>query len=165
MSKQVKTAYRYRFYPSEELKIYLAQNFGCCRFVYNKILEYSETNYLTKFIDQNPKNKDPKNINPHYKNITSNDRVKYVKTLKDTKVINEETNQEELKYPWLHQAISISLQQSARHLNETYDRFFKKTSAKPTWKKKINRNSFTITELFKAWSSAKFWRANRKHSF
>ena len=145
MSKQVKTAYRYRFYPSEELKIYLAQNFGCCRFVYNKILEYSETNYLTKFIDQNPKNKDPKNINPHYKNITSNDRVKYVKTLKDTKIINDETNKEELKYPWLHQAISISLQQSARHLNDAYDRFFKKTSAKPTWKKKINRNSLTIT--------------------
>lgn len=92
MSKQVKTAYRYRFYPSSELKVYLAQNFGCCRFVYNKLLEYSETNYLTKFIDQTPKNKDPKNINPHYKNITSNDRVKYVKTLKDTVVIIEDLN-------------------------------------------------------------------------
>ena len=32
-------AYKYRIYPNEEQKIFLAKTFGCVRFVYNKMLE------------------------------------------------------------------------------------------------------------------------------
>lgn len=31
-------AYKYRLYPSEDQKIFFAKNFGCCRFIYNKML-------------------------------------------------------------------------------------------------------------------------------
>ncbi|RHC71009.1 hypothetical protein DW831_20270 [Bacteroides uniformis] len=28
-------AYKYRIYPTEDQKVFLAKTFGCCRFVYN----------------------------------------------------------------------------------------------------------------------------------
>ncbi|MCQ2501909.1 MAG: transposase [Lachnospiraceae bacterium] len=31
-------AYRYRLYPSDEQKVFFAKSFGCCRFIYNKML-------------------------------------------------------------------------------------------------------------------------------
>jgi len=31
-------AYKYRLYPNNEQKIYLAKTFGCTRFVYNRML-------------------------------------------------------------------------------------------------------------------------------
>ena len=31
-------AYKFRIYPNEEQKVYLAKTFGCTRFVYNKML-------------------------------------------------------------------------------------------------------------------------------
>ena len=41
-------AYRFRIYPTEEQKILLGKTFGCCRFLYNqmlndKIREYEKT--------------------------------------------------------------------------------------------------------------------------
>lgn len=46
-------AYRFRIYPTEEQKILLGKTFGCCRFLYNqmlndKILEYKKTKKLLK---------------------------------------------------------------------------------------------------------------------
>ena len=38
-------ARRYRFYPTSEQKIYLAQTFGCVRLVYNKALEARQDTY------------------------------------------------------------------------------------------------------------------------
>ncbi len=46
----------------------------------------------------------------------------------------------------IHEVSSIALQQSARHLNDAYSRFFKGLASKPTFKSKhLNHNSFTIT--------------------
>jgi putative transposase len=44
VSKQ-KRAYKYRFYPTDEQRIVLAQTFGCCRFVYNWGLHTRSTAY------------------------------------------------------------------------------------------------------------------------
>ena len=46
-------AYRFRIYPTEEQKILLGKTFGCCRFLYNqmlndKIREYKKTKKLLK---------------------------------------------------------------------------------------------------------------------
>ena len=46
-------AYRYRIYPTEEQKILLGKTFGCCRFLYNqmlndKIQEYKKTKKMLK---------------------------------------------------------------------------------------------------------------------
>jgi putative transposase len=42
----VKRAYKYRFYPTAEQQIILAQTFGCCRFVYNWGLITRKTAYF-----------------------------------------------------------------------------------------------------------------------
>ena len=46
-------AYRFRIYPTEEQKILLGKTFGCCRFLYNqmlddKIREYEKIKKLIK---------------------------------------------------------------------------------------------------------------------
>jgi putative transposase len=37
-------AYKYRIYPTEEQKVLLAKTFGCCRFVWNKLVENFNNN-------------------------------------------------------------------------------------------------------------------------
>ncbi len=125
--KIIKRAYKFRFYPQNDLKVILAKTFGCSRFVFNKALELSEKNYTTKFTD-----KDKQILNPEYKPLSNTDRINYIVQLKQSN-------------PWLKEVTSIALQQSIRHLNTAYDRFFKGKSGKPQFKKKLNRNSFTIT--------------------
>jgi len=39
MARQVKRAYRYRSYPTDEQAAELPRTFGCVRYVYNKALE------------------------------------------------------------------------------------------------------------------------------
>jgi putative transposase len=129
MNKIIKRAYKFRFYPQKDLIILLAKTFGCSRFVYNQILQYSEDHYLTKFLD-----KELTVINPDYKSLSSIDRVNYIKNLKNNP-----------EYSWLKEVSSVALQQSVMHLNSAYDRFFKGLGRKPQFKKKENRNSFTIT--------------------
>ena len=46
-------AYRFRIYPTEQQKILLGKTFGCCRFLYNqmlndKIQEYEKTKKMLK---------------------------------------------------------------------------------------------------------------------
>ena len=46
-------AYKYRIYPNSEQRIQIAKTFGCCRFLYNqmlndKIREYKKTKKLLK---------------------------------------------------------------------------------------------------------------------
>ena len=46
-------AYRFRIYPTEEQKMFLGKTFGCCRFLYNqmlddKIREYEKTKKMIK---------------------------------------------------------------------------------------------------------------------
>jgi putative transposase len=129
MSKIIKRAYKFRFYPQKDLIILLAKTFGCSRFVYNQTLKYSEEHYKNKFLDNHKLV-----VNPNYKPLSSTDRINYIKTLK--------SNHE---YSWLKEVSSIALQQSVMHLNTAYDRFFKGIGGFPQYKKKLNRNSFTIT--------------------
>lgn len=138
MKNQINKAYKFRFYPQDDLKVLLAKTFGCVRFVYNQTLDFSEKHYSNKTTLED------KGLT--YKPLTSTDRVNYVKQLKDlTEKDIDKPNSGQLKYPWLSEVSSIALQQSARHLNEAYYRFFKGLTGKPTFKKKLNTNSFTIT--------------------
>ena len=141
MSKNIKRAYKYRFYPQQDLVEILAKTFGCVRFIYNKTLDYSQQHYLNKYINNDSENNNQKKdktkekkLNPEYKFLSGTDRINYAKTLNDN-----------IEYAWLNEVSSIALQQSIRNLNTAYDRFFKKTSKYPQFKKKLNRNSFTIT--------------------
>jgi putative transposase len=129
MNQIIKRAYKFRFYPQKDLIILLAKTFGCSRFVYNQTLKFSEEHYKNKFLDN-----DKKIVNVKYKALTSTDRVNYIKTLKENP-----------EYSWLKEVSSIALQQSVMHLNTAYERFFKGLGGFPQYKKKINKNSFTIT--------------------
>ena len=41
-------AYKFRLYPTNEQQIILSKTFGCCRFIYNKMLE-DKINYYKEF--------------------------------------------------------------------------------------------------------------------
>lgn len=43
-------AYKYRLYPSDEQKVFFAKNFGCCRFIYNRMLADKIAAYKEKGI-------------------------------------------------------------------------------------------------------------------
>ena len=139
MSNLINKAYKFRFYPQNDLKVILAKTFGCSRFVYNQTLAFSESHYSNKESIQDQ--------GLIYKNLTEKDRVNFVKSLKDSIELDPlNPNFNQLKYPWLFDVSSIALQQSAKHLNTAYSKFFKGQSGKPNFKSKhINHNSFTIT--------------------
>ena len=87
-------AYKFRIYPSNEQKRKIAQNFGCCRFVFNHFLAYQKENY-----------------EKGGKYISYNTLAKELPILKK-------------QYPFLKEVDSISLQQETRHLDMAFQRFF-----------------------------------------
>ena len=88
--------YKYRIYPNTEQKEFLAKQLGCCRFVYNYLLERSENEY-----------KESKKSFNYY------DSKKQLPLLKK-------------EYPWLKDVNSQSLQASVTNLKKAYDVFFEK---------------------------------------
>ncbi|NCQ52113.1 helix-turn-helix domain-containing protein [archaeon] len=54
MSNLINKAYKFRFYPQNDLKEILAKTFGCARFVYNQTLAFSEQHYSQKPILESP---------------------------------------------------------------------------------------------------------------
>lgn len=106
MSQIVERAYRYRFYPNEEQKEQLVKTFGCCRFTYNYFLDLRTTAWK----------EEKKSLN--YCDCSSR-----LKELKEEK-------------PWLKEVSSVCLQQSLRHLDRAFDRFFKKEARYPRFKKR-----------------------------
>lgn len=106
--------YEYRIYPNKKQQELLAKTFGCTRYIYNWGLH--------KCIEEYQQNK---------KCINSFTLCKYLPELKK-------------EFPWLKEVDSTALQQSLRHLDIAFTRFFKKQGEFPKYKsKKTHRNSFT----------------------
>lgn len=114
-------AFKYRIYPTEEQKIFLAQHFGCARFVYNYFLNNRDIEY-----------KKNKTISSYYR-----DRELLI-NLKNDK-----------NYTWLKNVNSQTLQDSVKYLDNAYNRFYKKKSKFPKFHKKSNKQSITISQNFK----------------
>lgn len=115
-----------RIYPNKEQRMFLKNNFGCCRFVYNKMIEERSQIYQ---------------LYKHEKEKLYN--YKYI-TEKQYKEVN----------PFLKRADSISLQQTRKHLQTAYKNFFdnvkerksKKTKryvGSPRFKSKYDKQSYT----------------------
>ncbi len=99
----------------------LSQHFGCSRFIYNYFLDLRNKNYLeTK---------------------TSLTFAKCSSALTQLKKDNS--------YIWLNDVSAQSLQSSLRHLDSAYNSFFQKKSKFPKFKKKANKQSFTVPQAFK----------------
>jgi putative transposase len=113
VSKKTKRAYKFRFYPTDEQRIILAQTFGCVRFVYNWGLHIRKTAYFQ-----------------HGESLYYNDLAAMLPDLKK-------------RSPWLSEVSSVPLQQSLRHLERAFVNFFEGRADYPTFKKKQQDQSAT----------------------
>jgi len=113
-------ARKHRIYPTLEQRIFLAQQFGAVRFVFNRFLHIRKTAYET----------DKTSLNYY-------DNAKALTVLKQ---------QEE--FSWLKQINSQSLQASVKNLDTAYRNFFKKQNKYPRFKSRSNRQSVKIPQNF-----------------
>ena len=107
-----------RIYPNREQRELLDRHFGACRFVYNAALELKQTLWKE-----------------HRAKISWQDLVKQLTDAKQ-----EQT--------WLYGVKNEALQQSIRHLDSAYKRFFK-GGGYPRFKSRRSRQSFTQNQTLK----------------
>ncbi|MCB2288549.1 IS200/IS605 family element transposase accessory protein TnpB [Clostridium sp. CS001] len=107
-------ACKFRLYPNEEQRIYLAKTFGCTRFVYNKMLAERIKSY------EENKNLDIKS-------------VKYPTPA-----------QYKTEFEWLKEVDSLALANAQMNLDKAYKNFFRdKSVGFPKFKKRTNTNNYT----------------------
>lgn len=118
--------FEYRIYPSAEQEVLLQKTFGCCRWVYNKVLAMRQDEYT-----QAGKSK---HINSYITQIPA-----WKKT----------------DAPWLSEVDSMALQQSLRDLDKAYRNFFRapnkvgfpKFKSKHAGRKSYRTNSVEIIDV------------------
>jgi len=116
--KTIHKSFKFRIYPNKEQQILLSKHFGACRFVFNHYLNKRKETYL----------ENKKSLN-YYDNANDLTQLK-----------KEDT------FNWLKEINSQSLQSSLRHLDNSYNRFFRKQSKFPKFKNKYDKQSFTIPQ-------------------
>ena len=117
---KINKAFKFRIYPNSQQKQFLAQSFGCARFVYNRFLRqridyYTETG----------------------KGLTYHNNALALTQLK-----------KEPEFEWLKDVNSQSIQQTLRNLDIAYHNFFNKRAEFPKFKKKSNKQSFNVPQHF-----------------
>jgi len=118
MSRTVKRAFRYRFYPSPGQAAELSRTFGCVRLVYNRALAARTEAWTLR-----------------------QERVNYNAT---SAMLTTWKKTEELAF--LNEVSSVPLQQALRHLQAAFTNFFAKQARYPTFKsKKRSRRSAEYT--------------------
>jgi putative transposase len=101
-------AFKFRIYPSKEQVILINQTIGCCRFVFNHFLEQWNKTYEESG-----------------KGLTYNTCAKLLTELKKERT-------------WLKEVDSTALQNSLKHLEDAFNRFFKKQNDRPRFKSRKN---------------------------
>ena len=119
--------YRFRFYPTEDQKVLLAQTFGCCRFVYNH------------FLDKAIKDRDQYLLDLSLNSIVKRPSVSGYDFVKSLTILKQDT-----EHQWLNDVSAVALQQTLLDLGDAYKRFFKLKKGFPRFKKKSNHQSFTL---------------------
>ena len=111
-------AIKIRIYPDSVQKVFISKQLGCCRLIYNKLLDYKKTQY-----EQNKQS------------ISLSQLGKYLTNLK---------KQDE--YLFLNDVYAMCLQQSLNDMIKAYDNFFKYHKGYPKFKsKKETKQSFRFT--------------------
>lgn len=95
----------YTIYPNEKQNIQCQKTFGCCRFVYNQMLDVQKER--------------------HEK------REKHLSKTKANTYCNQHLKK---KYPFLKEVDKFALTNAIYHLEDGYDRFFKHLSRFPKYK-------------------------------
>ena len=107
--------YTIRIYPTKDQEELLRKHIGCCRFIWNQMIEVQKTRY------QN----DEKYLN-HF------GMIKLITLIKK-------------EYEWLNEVSNHSLQLICKDVNTAYQRFFKKISNYPRFKnKKKSKLSYPV---------------------
>lgn len=122
-AKTVKRAYKYRFYPTEDQETLLRRTFGCVRVVYNKALEERTRAWSTE-----------------RRSITYSDTSAMLTQWKKTE-----------DYHWLSEVSSVPLQQSLRHLQDAFSKFWSKQNRYPRFKSRKSRQSAAFTPSSFRW--------------
>ncbi|WCK55732.1 IS200/IS605 family element RNA-guided endonuclease TnpB [Aneurinibacillus sp. Ricciae_BoGa-3] len=104
----VHKAYRFRLYPNAAQTTLLRKTIGCARFVFNHFLSLWNQTYTQTG-----------------KGLTYSACSKELTALKK-------------QLPWLAEVDKFALQNSLRHLNDAYTRFFKRQNDRPRFKSKRN---------------------------
>ncbi|MFI1562563.1 RNA-guided endonuclease InsQ/TnpB family protein [Streptomyces sp. NPDC020490] len=124
MTRQVKRAFKYRFYPTNEQAAELSRTFGCVRLVYNKALEERTRAWHDE-----------------------QRRISYVQC---SAALTEWKKTEELAF--LTEVSSVPLQQALRHLQTAFSNFFAKRAKYPRYKSlKKSRASAEYTRSAFKW--------------
>lgn len=97
----------YRLYPTASQKLLLTKTFGCCRFVYNRLLSVQQERY--------------KNGEKHLSRTHAN---------------NFCNRQLKPAYPFLREVDKFALTNAIYHLEDGYQRFFKHLGNFPKYKSK-----------------------------
>ncbi|MEU3342516.1 RNA-guided endonuclease TnpB family protein [Streptomyces sp. NPDC006668] len=124
MAEQVKRAFKYRFYPTDEQAAELSRTFGCVRLVYNKALEERTRAWYGE-----------------------QRRISYVQS---SAALTEWKKTEELAF--LTEVSPVPLQQALRHLQTAFAHFFAKRAQYPRYKsRKKSRSSAEYTRSAFTW--------------
>ncbi|MFI0768062.1 RNA-guided endonuclease InsQ/TnpB family protein [Streptomyces sp. NPDC021218] len=124
MTQQVKRAFRYRFYPTDEQAAELSRTFGCVRLVYNKALDERTRAWYGE-----------------------QRRISYVQS---SAALTEWKKSEALAF--LAEVSSVPLQQALRHLQTAFGNFFAKRAKYPRYKsRKTSRASAEYTRSAFTW--------------
>ncbi|GAA4300453.1 putative transposase [Actinomadura luteofluorescens] len=126
MARQVRRAFKYRFYPTEEQAAELSRTFGCVRLVYNKALEERTRAWHGE-----------------------KRRISYAQS---SAALTQWKKTEELAF--LAEVSSVPLQQALRHLQTAFANFFAKRAAYPRFKSRkrsrasaeYTRSAFTLRD-------------------
>ncbi len=105
--------YVIKLYPNKAQEELLNKHFGCCRWVYNEMIRINQKKYHRTG-----------------RGLSGYDMQSYLPKLKK-------------QYSWLSEVNSQSLQIVCHNLADAYNRFFKKQTKYPVFKKKGNDASFT----------------------
>ena len=106
-----------RIFPTPEQEILIKKHIGCCRYLYNYMLEYNNTQYETFGIS-----------------TSQYDMIRQVTVVK-----------RDGQHDWLSEVSIVSLQRTCTDLANAYKRFFHKISNKPKFKsKRTAKETFPI---------------------
>lgn len=119
--------FKYRIYPTEEQKVYLAKIFGSCRFVYNHFLAKCIKEYEAHKAD----NTLPKPVIDKY--LFQNELVSLKNTNPD--------------YAWLQENPAHVINESVFDLHSAFTRFFKQKKGYPKFKSKHDKQTATFDDF------------------
>lgn len=130
----MKRAFKYRLYPTTEQAEFLAQTFGCVRFVYNSILRWRTEAYHER-----------------------QEKVGYQQASAHLTTLKKKP-----ECAWLNDVSCVPLQQALRHQQTAFKNFFEGRTAYPAFKSKRHKQAAEFTARAFQYSDGKLYMAKSR---